>query len=239
MEMTTNQSLKPNGQTPATYGHLPTERTQLPPPPEPPPTRPYASASKPTAPAPSSLDQAQRKYPKFRGLMQPHPSIQHHPAFPLLFQYATQGCPVDCGPQWTSEQLNATVRQGAHPSARSPEAQACLREETLEKVQQGFARLVLWDDIKEHPPPNLKISPVAAVPHKSRRFRTILDLSFQLRVAGLRLPSVNAATRKQALTTAMRQLGKVLPRLIAAMAAAALQHGPIFFAKWDIKDGFW
>jgi len=117
--------------------------------------------------------------------------------------------------------------------------QACIREETLEKVQQGFARLVQWDDIKENLPPNLKISPVAAVPHKSRQFRTILDLSFQLQVAGLGLPSVNAATRKQAPTAAMRQLGKVLPQLIAAMAAAAPQHGPIFFAKLDITDEFW
>jgi len=23
------------------------------------------------------------------------------------------------------------------------------------------------------------------------------------------------------------------------MAAASPKHGPLFFAKWDIKDGFW
>jgi len=37
----------------------------------------------------------------------------------------------------------------------------------------------------------------------------------------------------------MRQLGKVLPCIITAIAAAAPDNGPIFFAKWDIKDGFW
>jgi len=37
----------------------------------------------------------------------------------------------------------------------------------------------------------------------------------------------------------MHELGSVLPWLIAAMASAAPKNGPIFFAKWDIKDGFW
>jgi len=58
-------------------------------------------------------------------------------------------------------------------------------------------------------------------------------------MGGIRLPSVNATTHKQAHQASMHQLGKVLPRLIAAMAAALPDHGPIFFAKWDIKDGFW
>jgi len=37
----------------------------------------------------------------------------------------------------------------------------------------------------------------------------------------------------------MRQLGHTLPCLIWTMANAAPDHGPIFFAKWDIKAGFW
>jgi len=37
----------------------------------------------------------------------------------------------------------------------------------------------------------------------------------------------------------MQQLRKVLPRLIWAMATAGPEQGHIFFAKWDIKDGFW
>jgi len=39
------------------------------------------------------LNPAQSKYPvSFRGRMRPDPSIQHHPAYPLLFKYATEGC---------------------------------------------------------------------------------------------------------------------------------------------------
>jgi hypothetical protein len=37
-----------------------------------------------------------------------------------------------------------------------------------------------WNDIKGNPPEQLKISPISMVPHKSRKFRTILDLSFAI-----------------------------------------------------------
>ena len=146
---------------------------------------------------------------------------------------------MDCGKPWTLEHIHAAVARGNHPSARTDDAIACIQAETLEKVKQGYARLVSWDDIKDDPPPNLKISPVAAIPHKSRTYRTILDLSYQLLVAGIPLPSVNAATKKLAPAQSMKELGNVLPRLIAAVAKATPTTDHIFFAKWDIKDGFW
>ena len=54
--------------------------------------------------------------------------------------------------------------------------------EAEENVCTKQARLVLWDDIKDCPPKELKISPIAAIPHKSKVFRSILDLSFRLRL---------------------------------------------------------
>jgi hypothetical protein len=42
-----------------------------------------------------------------------------------------------------------------------------LREETLEKVTQGYARLVTWAELKLDLPKDLKISPIAAIPLKS------------------------------------------------------------------------
>jgi len=109
----------------------------------------------------------------------------------------------------------------------------------MEKVTQGYAHLIPWAKLACNPPANLKISPLAAVPHKSRKFQAILDLSFQLHLNGLQLPSINSATKPHACAKAMQQLGQVLPRLIAAIANAAPDNGPIFFAKWDIKDRFW
>jgi len=69
-------------------------------------------------------------------------SISHHPAFPLLFKYAMEGCPVDCGEPRTWEHLEASVNRGPHILARSPEAVAALQEEAREKVKQGYAEII-------------------------------------------------------------------------------------------------
>ena len=77
------------------------------------------------------------------------------------------------------------------------------------------------------------------IPHKSRKYRAILDLSFALTVAGYDLPSVNDATKKMAPEAAINQIGSVLPRIIEAMASAPDEGGDIMFSKLDIADGFW
>ena len=103
----------------------------------------------------------------------------------------------------------------------------------------GQAKLVLWDDIKHNPPPQLKISPIAAIPHKSKAFRSILDLSFSLRLKNVGiLESVNDTTVKMAPRGALDQLGQALSQIIHAFAEAD-EDTKIFMTKWDIKDGFW
>jgi hypothetical protein len=65
------------------------------------------------------------------------------------------------------------------------------------KVAVGQATIVDWDSIKDNLPMQLKISPVAAIPHKSRGLRLILDLSFKLWLSnGGILPSVNNTMTK-------------------------------------------
>jgi hypothetical protein len=99
--------------------------------------------------------------------------------------------------------------------------------------------LVLWDSIKDNPPKELKISPIAAIPHKSKDFRSILDLSFRLRLKnGGVQTSVNDTTEKTAPAGAIDQIGECLSRIIHAFAEAD-DKAKIFMAKWDIKDGFW
>ena len=78
-----------------------------------------------------------------------------------------------------------------------------------------------------------------AILHKSKQFRSILDLSFHLRLArGEVIPSVNSTTVKTAPRGAIDQLGHSLSRIIHAFAETE-DDARIFMAKWDIKDGFW
>jgi hypothetical protein len=103
-----------------------------------------------------------------------------HPASPLLVQYATSGCSAQCGPNWTTTQIEDYIKYNNHTSARQPKAAATVRSEALQKVQDGLCKLVNWEELKKNVPPKLKVAPLVAVPHKSRDFRMILDLSFQL-----------------------------------------------------------
>ena len=162
-----------------------------------------------------------------------------HPAAPLLVEYSTKGCPVDTGLPWTKQQIVAAIRRGPHVSALAPDAMLQFDAEIAEKVAAGQARLVSWDSIQDSPPTLLKISPIAMVPHKSRAYRAILDLLFNVRLPdGTSAPSVNATTIKTAPKGSVDQLGHALNRLIHAFANTP-SEAPIYMAKWDIKDGFW
>ena len=175
----------------------------------------------------------------YRNQMCPRGLALHHPAATTLLEYATAGCPVNTGNTWTTQEMQAAIERGPHVSALLPEAMAQLDDDINEKVLNGQARLVRWNDIRLNPPPQLKISPVAMVPHNSRPFRAILDLSFpvKLRPSG-EVPSVNSTTVKTAPKGAIDQIGHVLPRIIHAFATTE-PNAKIFMAKWDIKDGFW
>ena len=105
-----------------------------------------------------------------------------HPTAGLLKEWATLGCPTGTGKPWTMDEMWEAVAHGPHQSALSPEAQAHFSEEAAEKVRTKQAQIVLWDDIKDNSQKQLKISPIAAIPHKSKTFCSILDLSFRLRL---------------------------------------------------------
>jgi hypothetical protein len=174
-----------------------------------------------------------------RGLVFPRWRAMDHPAAPLLREYAKLGCPVDVGRDWTVSELEAAVARGPHVSALEDDAIAQIQVEAREKEAQGFAKIYLWEDLKKKLPEALKLSPLAMIPHKSRKYRAILDLSFALRLDGYNLPSVNEATKRCAPEESIDQIGSVLPRIIEALANAPADGGDIMFSKLDIKDGFW
>ena len=162
-----------------------------------------------------------------------------HRAAKLIDAYSKDGCPADYGADWTREQIEAAIGRGPHPLAKNPDAQEVLFTETDDKVEIGYAKVVRYCDIKHKLLKKSKILPVAMIPHKSRLFRTILDLFFRLRHFGKLTESINLATVKQALAESMIQLGQCVQRLIALLADNFDPDQPFLFSKLDIKDGFW
>ena len=172
--------------------------------------------------------------------MHPCNGALDHPAGADLLQYATEGCLVDCGQNWTITEMQAAIKNGAHKSAWSKQAQTALRREALEQVADKCMRIVKWNDIKHDPPENLKISPITAIPHKSRDYQMILDLAFSLQLENRKLMSVNNSSNKNlAPHHAMYELGNVIPQIIHKMAVAPETGVPILFSKIDLKDGYW
>jgi len=177
--------------------------------------------------------------PTHKGSMCPAGLATLHPAGDLLLDYAMKGCPANTGRPWTLEEMEAAVEKGPHVSALQPEAMAQLQQEVAEKEKQGAVRVVLWEDLKKDLPRELKVSPIAMIPHKSRLYRAILDLSYKLRLTPDEvMKSVNESTTKTAPRGAIDQLGHSLSRIIHAFAEVD-DDVKVFIAKWDIKDGFW
>ena len=189
----------------------------------------------------SFTDQLRRKSPSnYRGGMCPSNLALHHPAADLLKQYATEGCPVDTGRHWTKQEIVAAIERGNHPM--EPSAMQQFHDEALAKQERGLVEIIDWEALKALPddqfPKALKSSPLSAVPHKSRGWRAILDLSWVLKWEGGEVQSVNAASTKLAPRGAIDQIGHSLQRLIHAMATAP-DGKKVYMAKWDVKDGFW
>ena len=175
-------------------------------------------------------------------LMQPQPLADAHPFTPTLKEWR-RGIAVDCGPDWSWSDIEAAVVRGPHPTARTPAAVALFAEDIAYQVKAGFCSVMSWEDVKHLRPTNLKISPVALVPQVGRRGRIILDLSFPVYqdvdgVVTITQKSVNETTVLTAPTIPVKEIGKVLPRLLQYMRDTP-PGLHILFSKLDISDGFW
>ena len=189
---------------------------------------------------PDPLTPTQREFStKIHGLMFPHNNVLKHPAAKMLLKWAIDGCPVDCGKPWSIKRIQAAIDKAAHPSAQSKAAATACRNKALERVKDGCDKLIKWDDIKHNPPIKLKVSTLAAIPHKSREFQMILDFSYNIKINGIKLQSVNETSNKDlAPQHAMFELGNVILRIVWALATADPTI-PFLFTKVDLKDGYW
>lgn len=179
-----------------------------------------------------------------RSLMRPMAWVAERHPFGATLKDWEQGVPVNCGPDWAREAIEEAVQRGPHISATTPEARALVLEDVMYQVEAGFSEIVLWDDIKDDLPSNLKVSPLAVIPQANRRGRLILDLSFGVRRSHgprkgeVMQAAVNETTTRLSPPEPIKELGKVLPRLLDFMATTP-DGETVQFSKIDLSDGFW
>ena len=118
--------------------------------------------------------------------------------------------------------IAAAVDRGPHESVMEPDVMRQFQAKNQEKMKRGQAKLVAWDIIKDNPPEELKVSPLAAIPHMSRGWRAILDVAFSLHLTlGGIILSVNESSNKTATRGSINQLGHVLMRTTYVLAVAS------------------
>jgi hypothetical protein len=105
--------------------------------------------------------------PKYLNKMGLQGLATSHPAGELLAEWSQLVCPTRTGQPWSKMEMWEAVEWGPHQSSLSPKAIAHFKAESKDKVTAGQAQIVIWDDIKDNPPPQLKVSPIAAIPNKS------------------------------------------------------------------------
>ena len=107
--------------------------------------------------------------PDNAGTIHPSGLALHHPAVDWLLQYATKGCPMETGQDWTMKMIQAVIDRGLHESAMIPEAMAYIQSEVFDKVRIGKAKIVKWiGKFKCSSPEQLKVSPISSILHRER-----------------------------------------------------------------------
>ena len=167
-----------------------------------------------------------------------------------LLEFATHGCPAECGPPWPAPVIAAARRTGPHMGANTPENVELIWEDIQYQVDAGFVKVVSAAELFDgDPPAELKILRVAVIPQTNRRGRIILNLSAEVelgreRATGRRRwktkthPSVNETTEPVAIQEAVKALGTALSSLLFFL----YDTDPAWEIDWqkiDLSDGFW
>ena len=135
------------------------------------------------------------------------------------------------GDLWSEAAIPAAIERGPHMSALTPEARDLIDKEMQYQIQAGFSEMVMWSSVQHAYPVNLKVSALAVIPQVGRRGRLLLDLSFPSQTAQPAskrgrhnwvvppplAPSVNSTTIQQLPAYPVKELGRVLPRLLTFM----------------------
>jgi hypothetical protein len=123
------------------------------------------------------------------------------------------------------ELLDERMARGCHRSAT--EHRDFIREEMADFVESGFYAVLPYSAVRHLP--GLRLSPLGIKEERDRRARLVVDHTWFL---------INQHTLEWTTKEAM-QFGGALYRILAKIYHADPKYGPVYLAKYDIKDGFY
>jgi hypothetical protein len=149
-----------------------------------------------------------------------------HPAGEFLASLHEHGVPcVQSDEDWTLEQLDERMARGCHRSAT--EHKDFIREEMADFVESGFYAVLPYTHVRDLP--GLRLSPLGIKEERDRRARLVVDHTWF---------GVNQNTVEYTTKEAM-QFGGTLYRILSKIHHADPKYGPVYLAKYDVKDGFY
>lgn len=146
---------------------------------------------------------------------------------------------MDCGSNWSKEQIEQAVQDGPNHFAQDPLAPQCCCTKALKKVDEGF--LSNWELGRPQKKyvSNIEDQSNSSNPTQSQDYCMILNLKYGLLIKGQkgRFLSANETTAKElALQNSMYELGNVVPRIIWRLATAPDEDIPFLMSKVDLKE---
>jgi hypothetical protein len=192
------------------------------------------------------MDQAQGTMQR-QSLMQPQPLAALHPFYPTLSHWGSRGVPIDCGPDWEWNFIEAAAAAwGPHRSALELGKVELVHEDIQYQVDAGFSWIVMWEDIQRIRPSKLKISPMAVVPQKVRHGRIILDLLFPVyrtrAKPGSREQPIQASVNETAECLApngpVHKIRNIFRHVLNLIDSTETSKA-IMLSKIDLSDSFW
>lgn len=117
------------------------------------------------------------------------------------------------------------MARGCHRSAN--EHKAFIRDEMADFVESGFYAVLPYSKVRHLP--GLRLSPLGIKEERDRRARLVVDHTWFL---------VNQNTLELTPKEAM-QFGGALYRVLYRVHHADARYGPVYLAKFDVKDGYY
>ena len=76
--------------------------------------------------------------------MSPLACVNFHPFAETLRKWE-EGVLVDCGEEWTRDQIIAAIKQGPQKSVLSQESILLIEEDVAYQVHAGYAEVITWE----------------------------------------------------------------------------------------------
>ena len=149
-----------------------------------------------------------------------------HPAGQFLASIEAHGVPVAFDDEpWSLQRMDDAVKKGCHPTAQKHSA--FIAHEMTEFMESGYWTVLPYSEVRHLP--GVRGSPAHMKEELDRKDRFLADHTNW---------GVNEHTLPLAPKEAM-QFGGALYRLCYIIRHADPKYGPVFLAKFDLKDGLY